>query len=129
MVSELQSDSVNESNVTRRSSASSSNSSISFFYDNDTELSEIDSYLSYKVIANENIELDAWWNDHRLIFPSLFKLSLFILAIPASSTPSERAFSTAGNIVSDKRCNLDPDNLENLIVLRSSTKRKCSCVD
>lgn len=116
MVSEFQTDIANESNVTRRSSATSLNSSISFFFDNDTELSEIDSYLSYKVISNENVELDVWWNEHRSIFPSLFKLSLFILAIPASSTPSERAFSMAGNIVTDKRCDLDPDSLENLVI-------------
>ena len=36
--------------------------------------------------------------------------------IPASSTKSERVFSTGGNVVTPKRGRLDPDMVEQLVV-------------
>jgi len=35
---------------------------------------------------------------------------------PASAVPSERIFSTAGDILTDKRSRLSTDNAENLIL-------------
>lgn len=42
------------------------------------------------------------------------------LAIPASSTDSERVFSVAGLIGTDRRNRLHPENFEALQVLRSA---------
>ena len=44
-----------------------------------------------------------WWAQHVSKFPYVAKLSKKYLAIPATSTASERVFSTAGNIVNKKR--------------------------
>jgi len=42
------------------------------------------------------------------------------LAIPATSAPSERAFSIAGFIASAKRCSLTPMMVENLHFLHDN---------
>ena len=41
------------------------------------------------------------------------------LAIPASSTPSERTFSAAGNLIRDDRVSLSPDVVNVVLFLRS----------
>jgi hypothetical protein len=45
------------------------------------------------------------------------KVARQILCIPATSTPSERVFSTAGNIVNVKRSMLKPEHLDELVFL------------
>jgi hypothetical protein len=43
-----------------------------------------------------------------------------ILAIPATSAPSERVFSSAANIVDKKRVRLKPENVDLLVFLRGN---------
>ncbi len=47
----------------------------------------------------------------------MYELSLKYLCIPATSCASERVFSKAGEILSAKRSNLKPKNVNNLIFL------------
>jgi hypothetical protein len=42
----------------------------------------------------------AWWRAHETMYPNLAKLARQILAIPATSAPSVRLFSTAGLTIS-----------------------------
>ena len=53
-----------------------------------------------------------WWKDHKSKFPFLINTVKTIFCIPATSVPSERAFSTAGNIVTKKRNRLVPQKVE-----------------
>lgn len=41
--------------------------------------------------------------------------------VPGTSVPSERVFSTAGDIVSAERATLHPDNVNMLLVLNKNT--------
>jgi hypothetical protein len=50
-------------------------------------------------------------------YPLLAKLALKLLAIPATSAPSERVFSTAGLTIAKDRARLDPANAGELIFL------------
>ncbi|XP_035825196.1 zinc finger BED domain-containing protein 1-like [Aplysia californica] len=43
-----------------------------------------------------------WWRAHEGLFPELSKLAKKYLCIPATSVPSERLFSTAGELISQK---------------------------
>ncbi|KAJ8344468.1 hypothetical protein SKAU_G00317970 [Synaphobranchus kaupii] len=63
-----------------------------------------------------------WWahNEHR--FPRLAKLSKSYLAIPATSTPSERIFSLAGNTVTRQRSSLHPSHVDVLVFLNANQK-------
>ena len=54
------------------------------------------------------------------MLPLLASLAKRILTIPASSSKSERVFSTGGNIVTAKRNRLSPKNVESLIVIKEN---------
>ena len=54
------------------------------------------------------------------LIPLLASLAKRILAIPASSSKSERVFSTGGNMVTAQRNRLSPKNVESLIVIKEN---------
>jgi len=47
----------------------------------------------------------------------LANLARKFIIIPATSVPSERLFSDAGNIVSKRRVNLDPETVKALVFM------------
>ncbi len=49
-----------------------------------------------------------WWKENQNKYPVLAKLARMYLAIPATSTPSERVFSVASKVISKFRNRLDP---------------------
>lgn len=63
-----------------------------------------------------------WWKMNKTRFPKLAILANKFLGVPSTSTPSERVFSSAGNIISAKRSCLAPKNVNNLIFLHQNSK-------
>ena len=61
-----------------------------------------------------------WWRIYADKYPNIWKLASCILAIPATSAPSERVFSAAANIINKKRVRLKPETLDLLIFLRGN---------
>ena len=59
-----------------------------------------------------------WWTQNERFFPILSKLAKRILAIPATSCPSERVFSVVGRIVSARRAKLSTSNVSMLLFLK-----------
>lgn len=55
-------------------------------------------------------------------YPHIKYLTLQHLAIPATQVTSERLFSTAGQIVSDRRTLLLPEHVEQLLFLKDYYK-------
>jgi hypothetical protein len=58
-----------------------------------------------------------WWRLKQQQYPLLANIALRVLAIPATSTPSERVFSAAGITIANERSQLDPHNVGELIFL------------
>ena len=58
-----------------------------------------------------------WWKDNQKRLPLLVKCARKYLCIPATSVPSERAFSLAGYIVNQGRACLLPENVNILVFL------------
>jgi hypothetical protein len=83
---------------------------------------ELDLYLTTKTCQKETPILD-WWRLNAGTFPIMARLARKILCIPASSSSSERVFSSAGNIVTSKRQNLDPEMVEKLVYLKENLMR------
>ncbi|XP_069105881.1 E3 SUMO-protein ligase ZBED1-like [Argopecten irradians] len=71
--------------------------------------------------AGGNTGLD-WWKEKEIFYPRVAKVAKKFLAIPASSVPSERVFSLAGNIVRKKRSQLSPENVDKMIFLHKNSK-------
>ena len=58
-----------------------------------------------------------WWTVNGKKYPRLSKLAKRLLCVPASSTASERSFSTSGHIAEQRRASLTPANINMLVVL------------
>ena len=78
--------------------------------------SQVEEYLKCNIIDPETNPLK-WWSAHEVDFPVISKLARKYLCICASSSPSERVFSTSGHIVSKKRNALKPDKVNMLVFL------------
>lgn len=59
---------------------------------------EVNSYLQAPNADGETNPLE-WWKTHCTAYPRLSLLAKRYLCIPATSSPSERAFSTGGNVL------------------------------
>ena len=71
-------------------------------------------------ICNSTTEILEWWKIHAECLPLLAKLGRKYLAIPASSTRSERVFrlqTTGGRVVTSSRTSLEPGKVEALVVI------------
>nr|XP_054603768.1 E3 SUMO-protein ligase ZBED1-like [Nothobranchius furzeri] len=77
---------------------------------------ELNSYLQVPNADSETNPL-VWWKIHSTTYPRVSLLAKRYLCIPATSSPSERAFSTGGNIVSCHRAALKPDAVNRLVFL------------
>ena len=74
-------------------------------------------------IAPKGSDVLKWWKNHERSLPLLSKFAKKILAIPASSSKSERVFSTGGNFVTAKRTRLNPSKVQSLIVIKENKKQ------
>ena len=81
---------------------------------------EVRTYLSESAIRRSEDPLN-WWKLNQPRFPRLSVLAKKYLCIPATSTASERAFSTAGIIVDKKRCSLSPEMVNIMVFLHKNS--------
>jgi len=61
-----------------------------------------------------------WWRVNEVRFPRLAFLARKLLAIQATSAPSERLFSAAGLTIAKDRARLTPENAAMLIFLHDN---------
>lgn len=83
-----------------------------------TPSDEYQAYLSLPQIAGEDDPLE-WWKQNAQQFPNLAKMARDFLSIPATSVPSEQAFSTAKNLITDKRNRLVGKTVRMCLCLKS----------
>ncbi len=71
-----------------------------------------------RYLQEESIDCNAnplfWWRDNQSRYPLLSKVARKYMCICATSTPSERVFSVAGNIVTPMRSSLKPHKVNML---------------
>ena len=73
-------------------------------------------YFEDQLIPRQNEPLE-WWHENSNRYQGLSKLAKKYLCITATSVPSERLFSKAGELVSHKRSCLKPKNVDMLLFL------------
>ena len=74
----------------------------------------------YRCISVATDDLPQWWKRQAETFPKLSSLARGILAIPATSAPSERVFSIAGLVIQAKRSSLAPENVNKIIFVHNN---------
>ena len=67
---------------------------------------EVSQYRRKEPCTNATENPLTWWRQNNERYPSLAILAKKYLCIPATSVPSERVFSTAGDIVTAERSQL-----------------------
>ncbi|CAF1148186.1 unnamed protein product [Rotaria sordida] len=61
-----------------------------------------------------------FWKEQEHVLPNMSRLAKQIFSIPASSAAVERAFSSAGIIISQRRTNINPSTVNDIILIRSA---------
>ena len=83
----------------------------------DTAEAELRRYEAEDGTSLENNKPLEWWKSRSSSYVYLSKLAKRLLCITATSVPSERLFSSAGNLVSQKRSCLSAENVDKLLFL------------
>jgi hypothetical protein len=97
---------------------------------------ELEVYLSKQAIPrSDDFDILGWWKNKSLEYPTLSCMARDVLVAPASSVPSESAFSLARRLISDFRSRLTPKTVEELMCLQywfrasGSTKFSMESID
>ena len=77
---------------------------------------ELNIYLEGKPCIRKKDPL-AWWKEQEKYLPNMAKAAKKYLSIPATSVPSERVFSKAGEIVSARRNRIKSKNVDMILFL------------
>lgn len=81
---------------------------------------ELDRYLEEEVVSiGADFDILQYWKMFSPKYPILAQMACDILTIPASTVPSESAFSTGGRVISDYRSSLSSETVQALICLQS----------
>ncbi|CAI6358189.1 unnamed protein product [Macrosiphum euphorbiae] len=70
-----------------------------------------------------NQDVLQWWKERQIKSPMMAKLAMRIFAIPATSAGSERAFSTSGRVIEERRTCLKGDTVESILFLSDYYKK------
>jgi len=91
---------------------------------------ELDKYLEEETMGvGSNLDILQYWKMQSATYPALARMASDILAVPASTVPSESAFSTGGRVVSDYRSRLKSETVEALICLQDWLRSEDSTLD
>lgn len=81
---------------------------------------EVGEYLQLYEISVKSDPL-IWWSEKKDKFPILSNLAQKYLAVSATSTASERLFSDAGNLLTNKRTRMKPKLFKKIMFLKRNT--------
>nr|CAI5850148.1 unnamed protein product [Callosobruchus analis] len=81
-----------------------------------TAIMEIRLYLEEGILGRSEDPL-MWWKKRESLYPNLSNLAKRHLCAPSTSVPSERIFSKAGQIVSERRSRIKAKNVTKLLFL------------
>jgi len=90
---------------------------------NNVQSNNLHHYMSMSFSQNELFEFNnnplEFWKLHEKHMPILSQIAKSIFAVQASIAPSERIFSQSGEIMEDKRTNLNTDKVSSMLFLNS----------
>jgi len=78
---------------------------------------EIQQFRCLSISPDNNL---TWWESQQQTYHTLSKLARVVLAIPATSAPSERIFSVVGLTVNASRSSLAPSSMDKVIFVHEN---------
>ena len=88
---------------------------------------EMETYFQIKLAINTSNDTSddplAFWKTNRDCLPNMCILAKRVFSVPASSAAVERTFSSAGVIISQRRTNINPAIVNDMILVRSASDR------
>ena len=81
---------------------------------------EVTEYLKEDKIKFDQNPFE-WWANKKSKYPVLSRMARIYLAVPATSTPSERLFSDAGNLLTSKRSKINSELFKRIIFLKRNS--------
>jgi hypothetical protein len=116
----------NETIETSQDTSYKHNNVLSFFAESASE-SVQKKFESPKMELKRYLNLDVWiddpilfWHQNRQKFPRLSIIAKRLFSVPATNLSSERNFNYAGLTLTDRRSQLDPENVDKLLFIRSN---------
>ena len=86
-------------------------------------LTEVDEYQQLSIRGRErDLSLLQWWKQHANQFPALSTVAASVHCVMATSAPSERNFSVAGFVVSERRSSLKPSSVNDILFVNSAKR-------
>jgi hypothetical protein len=86
----------------------------------DHEEDELNRYLSMRLDFDKiNHNPLSFWREQVNMFPTLSSLARRLHSIPATTASVERTFSGGGQVVTERRTNLSPSQVDNVLFIRS----------
>lgn len=79
-------------------------------------LIEVQKYLSEPLLGRGENPI-RWWVQRQTMYPRLFEIAMARLCVMATSVPSERIFSKAGQVITDRRCRLGGEKVKQSLFL------------
>ncbi|KAL7644869.1 UNVERIFIED_CONTAM: hypothetical protein RMT77_004686 [Armadillidium vulgare] len=80
---------------------------------------ELDKYVA-EPLVHRTCDPLPWWEENKRLYPNLYEIAIRLLCIPATSVPSERIFSKAGQTLNDRRSRLTSSKISQILFLNSN---------
>lgn len=80
---------------------------------------EMDKYMN-ECLLSRNMDPLKWWSERKHIYPRLYEMMKRRLCVPATSVPSERVFSKAGQVLTQRRSRLTTSKVEKIIFIQAN---------
>lgn len=78
---------------------------------------EFELFKRIKRVEKENSVL-AFWKENKIKFPQMYRLARVLFSVSNGQTSVERAFSALNYVYNDRRCNLNADILNDILMIR-----------
>ena len=71
---------------------------------------------------SKQVDILGWWKTNSKTLPILSEHARQVLCVPSSSAKSERLFSASDNVVTNRRTNLVPENVNMIVYIQQNLK-------
>ena len=88
--------------------------------DTASPMNEVDCYLMEPLLDYKESLPFVWWANYKSRYPTVAQVAKRYLSATATSVPSERLFSAAGNVYDERRSRITAEHAQHLLFIKSN---------